>query len=179
MTIICAVYDADARKFLLGCNSGALLGEVVLPEHGTKWLRFANWAIALSGRGVARDAVDMERAKFPNQTSDISQIVSFLRAALLKFDLGETRDGAKDFDISALVAHSGGDLFHLDSRLAVSRIPRGVMWAEGSGMDYALGAEAALKTKGFSPQERLETAVLTAIDLDSGCPGEPIIETFG
>ncbi|MEL6360813.1 MAG: hypothetical protein AAFR21_06975 [Pseudomonadota bacterium] len=179
MTIICAVYDADARQVWLGCNSGSLVGDTIMPEHRTKWLRFANWAVAISGRGVASDIIELERAKFPNQSSDVSQVTSFLREAFRKHDLGEMDGGAKDYDISGLIAHSSGDLYHVDTRLAVSTIPQGVMWACGSGMDFALGAENAMKTKGFSAQERLETAVLTAMDLDSGCPGEPIIENFG
>ena len=179
MTIICAIYDADAGKFWLGCNSGNLVGDTVMPEHGTKWLRFTNWAIAISGLGVAHDVLEIERSKFPNQTTDVSQVTSFIRTAFAKYEFGEIESGAKDYDISGLIAHSGGALYHVDRRLAVSRIPAGVMWACGSGMEFALGADIALKTKGFSAEERMETAVLTAVDLDSGCPGEPIVESFG
>ena len=179
MTIICALYDNDAGKFWLGCNSGSLVGDTVIPEHRTKWLRYTNWAIAVAGRGVAHDALEMERAKFPNQTSEISQVTNFIRTAFAKYDIGEMSDGAKDFEVSGLIAHAGGGLYNVDTRLAVSRIPEGAMWACGSGMEFALGADAALKTKGFNAQDRMETAVLAAIDLDSGCPGEPIIESFG
>ena len=179
MTILCAVYDADARKFWLGCNSGGLVGDTILPEHGTKWLRFTKWAVAVSGLGIVRDLLEAERAKFPNQSSDISQVSNFIRTTFGKYEFGEMSEGAKDYDICGLIAHSEGTLHHLDRRLSASRIPQGAMWACGSGMEFALGADMALKTKGFSAQERIETAVLAAIDLDSGCPGEPIVESFG
>ncbi|MGF1544623.1 MAG: hypothetical protein ACFB00_09015 [Parvularculaceae bacterium] len=179
MTIICAVYDPDAGKFWLGCNSGSLVGDTIIPEHRTKWLRFANWAIAFSGSGVADDALETERGKFPNQATDVHQVTAFIRASFERYDLGEKDDGAKDFGVSGLIAQTGGMLYDVDGRLSLGRIPEGTMWARGSGMDFALGADMAMKTKGFGPQERLETAVLTAIDLDSGCPGEPIVESFG
>ena len=179
MTIICAIYEAEARKFWLGSNSGTLIGDTITPEHRTKWLRFANWAVAISGRGIAHDALEMERAKFPNQSGDVAQVTAFTRPALAKFDIGEMDEGAKDYGVSGLIAHSGGALYSLDTRLAVSRIPEGAMWACGSGMEFALGADMALRTKNFPPRERIETAVFAAIDLDSGCPGEPIVESFG
>ena len=179
MTIICALYDADASKVWLGCNSGSLIGDTVMPEHGTKWLRFTSWAIAVSGSGIARDLLETERAKFPNQTTDINQITAFVRTAFSKYDFGEMSEGAKDYDVSGLIAHSSGALYHLDRRLSIAKIPEGAMWACGSGMEFALGADLALKIKGFDAQERMETAVLTAIDLDSGCPGEPVIENLG
>ncbi len=179
MTIICATYDANAGKVWLGCDSGSLIGDMIAPEHRTKWLRFTGWALAFSGGGIAHDALETERAKFPNQTTDISQVTSFIRTAFAKYDLGETNNGAKEYNVSGLIAHSSGDLYNVDARLAVRRIPEGTMWACGSGMKFALGADIALKIKGFSPQERMETAVLTAIDLDSGCLGEPIVERFG
>lgn len=179
MTIICAVYDADASKFWLGCNSGNLVGDTIIPKHGTKWLRFTNWAIAISAPGVAHDALEIERAKFPNQTEDVAQVTSFIRTSFTKHELGEINNGAKDYDVSILIAHTSGTFYNLDTRLAINSIPEGAMWAAGSGKEFALGADIALKTKGFSPQDRIETAVLAAIDLDSGCPGEPLIESFG
>ncbi|MEL6507705.1 MAG: hypothetical protein AAFR29_08725 [Pseudomonadota bacterium] len=178
MTIVCALYDDDNRRFWLGCNSGSLVGKTILPEHQTKWLRFANWALALSGAGIAVNAVAAERAKFPNQTEDVNQVIAFLRAAFAKYDMGEMEGNAKDYDVSGLLVHNQGAFYDVDTRLSTSKIPTGALWARGSGMEYALGADMALKLKGFTPQERLETAVLTAIDLDSGCPGEPIVESF-
>ncbi|MEL7487098.1 MAG: hypothetical protein AAGJ87_07785 [Pseudomonadota bacterium] len=179
MTIICAIYDADARTVLLGCNSGSLIGDTIVPEHRTKWLRMASWAIAVAGRGIANDVLEAERAKFPNQTNDIVQVTSFMRAAYAKYDIGEVDEGAKDYHLGGLIAHAGGALYSLDTRLSITAIPEGAMWACGSGMEFALGADAALKTKGFGAQDRMETALLAAIDLDSGCPGEPLIEKFG
>ena len=179
MTIVCAIYDTDAGKVWLGCNSSQLLNGTVMPEHKTKWLRFTNWAVAFSTSGIAHDVLETERAKFPNQTSEISQVMSFIRTAFDKFGLGETKDGVRDYNVSGLVAHTSGAIFNVDTRLSVSRIPEGTMWACGSGMEFALGADGVLKLKGFSVQERIESAVFTAIDLDSRSPGEPIIESIG
>jgi len=179
MTIICALYDVEARKFWLGCNSGTLVGDTIMPEHRTKWIRFGNWALAIAGRGIAGDVLQAERAKFPNQSEEIVQVIGFVRTAFEKYDIGETADGAMDYSVSGLIAHTSGALYDFDTRLSVSPIPAGAMWARGSGMAFALGADMALKTKGFGPEERVETAILAAIDLDSGCPGEPIVESFG
>ena len=179
MTIICAIYDADAGKFWLGCDSGNLIDNTVMPEHQTKWLRFANWAVALAGLGVAKDVLETERPKFPNQTTDIGQVTSFIRAAFTKYDLGEVKGGARDYGICGLIAHTDGALYSVDARLAVNHIPAGSLWACGSGMRFALGADSALKLKGFTPEDRIGTAVFSAIDLDSACTGEPMIEIFG
>ncbi len=179
MTIICALYDDEARKFWLGCNSGTLIGDTIMPEHSTKWIRFGNWAMAIAGRGIAGDVVKAERAKFPNQSEDIVQVISFIRTAFEKYHIGDRDDGAMDYSVSGLIVHTSGALYDFDIRLSVSPIPAGVMWACGSGMEFALGADMALKTKGFGSEERLATAILAAIDLDRGCPGEPIVESFG
>ena len=178
MTVVCAVYDAEAAKFWLGSNSGRLAGETITPEHRSKWIKFASWAVAVTGKGGAADVLTAERAKFPNQTSDVAQVIAFIRAAFDKYEVGAATQGGKNYAVTGLIARSGGELYAFDEYLSVSRIPSEALWACGSGMKFALGADMALKLKGFTAQERIETAILSAIDLDSSSPGEPIVEAL-
>ncbi len=178
MTILCALFDQRENCFWLGCNGSALVGQTRLPEKRSKWLRLADWAIAFTGSGIADMAIISERPKFPSHSEDVQQIISFLLTTFEKYNIGEKEEGHQDFNLSGLLVHKSGLLFDVDSRLSVSAIPQGTLWARGSGMDFALGADEVAKKWGISAEERIEFAVQAAIDLDAECPGDVMIENF-
>ena len=178
MTIICALYDSSQDQFWLGSNSGSLIGDTILPEHKSKWVRLADWALATTGRGPIPEIFVAERAKFPNQSDDVNQVLHFMRDALEKYQIGEKDDGFQDFGFSGLLVHRTGQYFEFDSKLAITAIPQDILWARGSGMDFALGADHAAKLGNFPPEKRVEFALDAAVALDSACPGEAIVERF-
>jgi ATP-dependent protease HslVU (ClpYQ) peptidase subunit len=155
-----------------------MIGSTLLPEDASKWSRFSSWAIATSGKGLAQDALESQRAKFPNQTDEVQQIVKWMAEAFEKAKLGEVDDGAKDYHMTALLVHSSGLVYDVDSALSVAKIPENTLWARGSGMEFALGADVSSRRAGFAADERMECALEAAISLDADCPGKPIIENF-
>lgn len=178
MTIVCALYDPKEATFWLGCNSSALIGQTKLPENRSKWIRLADWSIALTGAGFAEAAIKAERPKFPNTTDDVQKVIEFLLATFDKFNIGEKEEGYTDFSLSGLLVHKSGLFFDLDSRLSVSPIPEGILWARGTGMEYALGADEVSKQRDIPADERIEYAVKAALALDTECPGDVLIENF-
>ena len=178
MTVICAMYDEPAGRFVLGSNSRSLVGRTVMAADRSKWFTDGDWAYGLTGGGIAGDAIVARRAKFPGDAPDIFAVIAFFRRSLAKLELGETEEGARDYDLSALVAHRSGRLWDVDGNLSVEEINRGAVWANGSGYRFALGAAHVLAAGGADARGIVEGAVETAIALDSSCPGTPIIETF-
>lgn len=178
MTVIAAIFDEAAGRFVLGSNSRSLIGRTVMAADRSKWFRDGDWAYGLTGGGIAGDAIAARRAKFPGDAEDIFAVTAFFRRCLGKLELGETEDGARDYDLSALVAHRSGRLWDVDGTLSVEEINRGAVWANGSGYRFALGAAQVLSAQGASPRAVVEGAIAAAIALDSSCPGEPIIEGF-
>lgn len=178
MTIVCALFDPGEEKFHLGSNSASMVGSTILPESETKWARFSDWAIAVTGPGLADNAMKAERAKFPTQTDDINKVMQFMRAVMEKYAIGEKEEGYQNFGFSGLLVHRSGLFYDMDSKMALSPIPPDTLWARGSGMEFALGADEVSKLVNFSPEKRIKYAVTAAVTLDCDCPGEVITETF-
>ena len=176
MTVICAQRDDARGVTVLGCNSRSLVGSVVLAADRSKWHVLGDWACGLTGAGVTTDAVLARRAKFPGDTDDPYAVTTFIRKCLVKLDLGEDEDGARDYDISALLIHRDGRVFDMDANLSLEEMNPGTFWATGSGGRIALGAAHMLPDAPV--EERVRRSVEAAIALDSGCPGTPMIETF-
>ena len=68
----------------------------------------------------------------------------------------------------------------MDSHLALSKIPPNKVWARGSGIDYALGADFALaKISSDTPHEdRVRISTEAAIANDTSCPGSAVVRQF-
>lgn len=177
MTIVCAMREEGGRT-LLGCNSRSLVGRTVMAADRSKWLIEGDWALGITGAGISGDAVRARRAKLPGDTEDVFAVTAFLRRCLDKLKLGEEEDGARDYDLSALIVHRSGRMWDVDGNLSAEEVNAGAFWANGSGYRFALGAAQVLAGQGADARAVVEGAVRAAIALDSNCPGEPIIETF-
>ncbi len=176
MTVICALYDDTKNTVYLGCNSGALIGDVHVPEHKSKWVRFDDWAIAFSGHSRLMGYLQLERSKFPISTDEPHRVISFIRETASKYNLGEMQEGYLSFGCATLLVHKNGTFLDLDHKMTPSEIPSGTLWARGSGMEFALGADDAVKMINYPAEQRIQYAVDAAIKLDSCCPGDTIID---
>lgn len=178
MTIICALSDRITGEVWLGCNDGTMVGETRLPSVMSKWLRFGDWALGVSGIGLAYNVLEMSAEKFPLDAQSPLDVILHIKTAFADFDLGNKEDGevALSYDLSCLLAHGDGRVWDMDLRLATDEVPAGTLWARGSGMDFALGADFPLRQGEHSSEDRVRNAVEAAIFYDTGCPGQAIVE---
>jgi hypothetical protein len=180
LTIICALSDKETGEVWLGCNDGMTIGETRLPSVMSKWLRFGDWALGVSGIGLAHNVLQMNAGKFPRRAQSPLDIILHIKTAFAEFDLGAKEEGdvALSYDVSCLLAHAGGRLWDMDFRLATDEVPAGTLWARGSGMDFALGADFALRQSGLAARDRIQNAVEAALFYDTGCPGSALVEVL-
>ena len=181
MTIICALSDAVTGDVWLGCNDRSTIGDTPAPGHESKWEKFGDWAIGISGdEPILVHLLQRARAKFPAATTDVLEVFEFVLHLADDADFGQRKDGdaAKSFGVWGMFVHKSGHIWDFDSRLSLSPVAPGALWARGSGADFALGADYIAKTTGQSAEARVRNAVAAALALDIGCPGDAIVERF-
>jgi len=181
MTILCALYDLDADELWLGCNDRATIGDTPSPSSASKWLKFGDWVIGLSGdESVYEQYLQLAGEKFPQETVHVLDVFKFLRQTFDDHNLGQQKSGdsAASYGVDGIIAHKSGRIWDFDNQLALSETPAGRLWACGSGADYALGVDYALQGTGKAAKERVAYAVGAAIALDISCPGEALIGIF-
>lgn len=181
MTILCALYDEGESELWLGCNDRGAIGDTPSPATASKWINFGDWVIGLSGdEGVYEHFLQISGDAFPVGTVNVLDIFKFLRATFDEFGLGQQKgaDTALAYGVDGIIAHKSGRIWDFDNQLALSDVPAGRLWACGSGADYALGADYAMRGKGLSAKERVVVAVSAAIALDIACPGAALVGLF-
>ncbi len=183
MTVICALYDEHADIVYLGCNDRATIGDTPAPASESKWHKFGDWAIGLSGNeSVHGHFLQLSVDKFPKTTTSVLDVFEFLVARYKKYDLGQVRsdDATRSYGASGLIAHKNGNIWDFDSHIALSQVPKGQLWARGSGVDYALGADYVVQSlsPNLSAHDRMMQVLNAAISLDIDCPGEAMVERF-
>jgi len=181
MTIICAIYDDAANEIWLGCNDRATIGDSPAPASASKWLKFGDWAIGISGdESVYEQYLQVSAEKFPVSTTSVLEVFEFLRATYDSYNLGNQRDGntSLSYGVDGIIVHRSGRIWDFDNHLALSEVPPQRLWGCGSGVDYALGADYVMVSGAFSARERVVNATNAAIALDIGCPGEALVERF-
>ena len=180
MTILCALYDPEAGDVWLGCNDKATIGDTPSPAASTKWLTFGDWAIGLSGDSVYEQYLQLVGEGFPEHSANVLDIFKFLRETFDEYGLGRQKEGdcATSYSVDGLIVNRSGRIWDFDHQLALSEVPAGRLWACGSGVDYALGADFAMNGAGKSAQERVTYAVGAAIALDISCPGAALVGKF-
>lgn len=182
MTIICAIHDAAKNETWLGCNDRATIGDTPAPGPASKWLKFGDWAIGLSGdECVYVQYLQLSEEKFPAEAKTVLEIFEFLRATYEHYSLGQQKgnDTSNSYGVDGILVHASGRMWDFDNNLALSEVPADCVWGCGSGVDYALGADHVMAAqKSFTARERINNALKAAIALDIGCPGDPLIEAF-
>lgn len=180
MTIICALHDAASNEVWLGSNSQHTLGDIVSPGPSDPWMQFGDWVIALSGEAVHTDILEIEAERFPAHESHPTHFIRFLKQTYQDYEIGRKEDNwaSNSYEVWGLIVHRDGRIWDIDSHLALSTIPSGHLWARGSGMEYALGADYALNDQNADARIRVEQAVAAAIHYDINCPGSVQIKKF-
>lgn len=179
MTIICALRDRG--ETWVGCDGQVTGGQHIYPGSIRKWNFSADgwYALASAGDVVIRNALsalvgEMTVASAVLQESNAVEISRRLRGLLKENDVEKNHD--KLWPNEFIVAGRDG-IFDIASDLAVHRIPDGILWARGSGENYAMGAAHA--TLGDNPMARVRYALEAACAFSTSCGGELFVHRLG
>lgn len=177
MTTICALADTRTGSIVLGSNSRCLLGDTIIPGDKSKWIRTENWALAFTGMTFFINVIEAHRNDLP-QSDDPLPIAQFIHKAFLDMKLGEDDGGSVKFRTNGILVRRDGAIFDMDNRLSLASVNADTLWANGRGMEYALGAAHVLKDAKIGPDELVQRCLEAAIAMDSCSPGEALVETF-
>lgn len=179
MTIICALHDPERKETWIGSNQGSAVGDTPLPSVERKWLLHNGWALGMAGDGRPFNLLEAEGEDL---FTDLEEVFELTQRVQKLFDEAGIKDPEKaavpSYGQSLILANEEA-VWDLDSCLAVSRIEGGRLWARGSGMDFALGADHALSDLALAPDRRVRKAVEAAIANDFYCPGTLYLERLG
>jgi len=180
MTIITAL--SDGKTVWLGNNSAISIGETPLDYDFDPWVKFGDWALGVTGNSFQQDFLEANLEQLEKNSDAPLQLTMFIRTLFLENYISvEERDaGTASFGIWCILVNKDGRVWDVDSHLAHSRIPSNKIWARGSGIDYALGADfATLKTQPEMPHsDRVHLAIEAAIANDTSCPGSAVVSKF-
>lgn len=176
MSIIAAINDTATGVVWVGSNGRATLGSLRAPSIDRKWKAMNGWLIGITGSGPKLEALDAHGNEFPDTAEFPFEILKFMKSAYDAFDIGDTDDGLKRYSGSGILIHRSGRIWDFDNSFCLTEVESGAFWGQGSGMEIAIGAAAALDDK--APRERLTRAVQITIEKDVDCPGECIVQSF-
>ncbi len=178
VSIIAAINDTANNVVWVGSNGRATLGSLRAPSVDRKWKAMNGWLIGVTGSGPKLEALDAHGNEFPDPAEHPFEVLKFMKSAYDAFDIGDTDEGLKRYCGSGLLVDKSGRIWDFDNSFCLTEVESGALWAQGSGMEIAIGAAAALAEFIPSPRERLTRAVQITIDKDVDCPGELIVQSF-
>lgn len=181
MTVVCALH-MDGYT-VIGADSRVTIGQNTrLPSAAKKWHISPDKTQAIASTGSGRTLVLIRESNILDKASGSHEVAEFLRELIKKDGYASSADdgrGALSFGDTYLYADASG-VWDIDSRFATWPIDDGVLWARGSGMDYAVGAGFAMqKDASLNPYYRVRMAIEAAIANDLGCGGDIFIEHIG
>ena len=178
MSIIAAINDTQNNVVWVGSNGRATLGSLRAPSVDRKWKAVNGWLIGITGSGPKLEALEAHANEFPDPAEYPFQVLKFMKSAYDAFDIGDTDEGLKRYSGSGMLVSKSGRIWDFDNSFCLTEVESGAFWAQGSGMEIALGAAAALVEHVSSPRERLKRAIQITIERDVDCPGEVIVQSF-
>ncbi len=178
MSIVAAINDVEENTVWVGSNGRATLGSLRAPSIDQKWKAMNGWLVGITGSGPKLEALDAHANEFPDTAEHPFEILKYMKSAYDAFDIGDTDDGLKRYCGSGMLVSKTGRIWDFDNSFCLTEVESGAFWAQGSGMDIAIGAAAALTDFVPSPRERVRRAIQIAIEKDVDCPGELIVQSF-
>lgn len=179
MTIICALH-VDGGTWV-GADHQVTASGVIIPTRAKKWVMSQDLQRAVGVCGDARSLVVLGSANIFAGGSPIEVATSIREILRADGHVGKADDdrGPLRYGNSFIYADPTG-VWDIDPEFAVWRVEDERLWARGSGMDYALGADYAMRhVAKAAPQSRLMIAVNAAIENDVGCGGPVFVERLG
>ncbi len=169
MTIIAAIYDFKTQTAWYGSDTAAVNGGYQY-ICGPKFSKCGDWMVGVAGDARLETLIRLHASAIGDSESPMVLADKIRRRALDdEFKPGE-ETGAKYFPGSSLVIVGKGAVHVVCSAFSVDKIQPDSLCAEGSGRDYALGADYAVRDR--PAPKRLKIALEAAITLNSACGGE-------
>jgi ATP-dependent protease HslVU (ClpYQ) peptidase subunit len=171
MTIITALNDG--QDTWLGYNDSLTIGDTIIQSTLNPWLRFNDWALGISGEPAQQNVLEHKKKNLLEAGNEPLGVIEAMRDIFSEYNhsVDEVDEAAPSYGIWCILAHKNGGIWDVASRLAITQIPENMLWARGSGTDYALGADSALQGLSLCAEERITKATQAAIDCDLYCPG--------
>lgn len=180
MTIITAI--SDGSKVWTGNNSAFTIGDTPITAFFDPWVRFGNWALGVTGDSFQQDFLTLHSEKLSKHKQSQYDLIDNIRHLFLEGYISKSSEthASASFEIWCILLHKDGRMWDVDNHLALAQIQKTKVWARGSGLDYALGADFAVMEldENISIPERIRICTQAAIKNDIGCPGEPVIKQF-
>lgn len=179
MTIVAALRQAG--KIVYGYNDGAELDAT--PVLGTEcpWITFGDWALGITGESGVQ-AIIAHAVRVSPAIEDAYELIEHFRELLIANYVGskEADEYVTAFGVYSILAHRSGRVWDVSGCLSLTEIPEGKLWANGSGRNFAIGADYASVLLGrvTAPADRVRIAVEAAIANDLHCVGEPVVRSF-
>ena len=172
MTIICALHDTATGGTWIGANTGSTIADTPLPAYDRKWLMRGPWALGLAGDGRVSNLLEAEAERLFEDLEEPYELTQRIRQIFDDAGIKDPEKAAVPSYGQAMILATAAAVYDLDGALAFSPIEDGRLWARGSGMDFALGADHALADLNLPAETRVRKAVLAAMANDVFCPGE-------
>jgi len=180
MTIITAI--SDGSSVWIGNNSAYTVGDIPLSGGFDPWVRFGDWALGVTGDSFQQDFLTLKSKTLSKPDMSPYALMENIRTMFIDSYISIARDNhaSASFGIWCILVNKDGRVWDVDNHLALSQIPINKVWARGSGMDYALGADFAISEIGndLSPLERVRACTQAAIINDISCPGDTVVAKF-
>ena len=179
MTIITAL--SDDKSTWLGHNSASTIGDTPL-EGLDPWVKFGDWALGITGTSYHQDFLELRVKQLEENSETPMQLCEFIRKIFLEHQISiDGGDyGTPKFGIWCILVNKSGGIWDIGNRMSCSKIKKNKLWATGSGVDYALGADYA--TLQVAPKtsikNRVRIATEAAILHETTCPGEVVLMKF-
>ncbi len=150
---------------------------------GPKWVVRQPWAVGVAGHlrsvNTLQHYCDELFRDLSATTSGAYEFTKRARDVLREDGFHENGDNRGPLDLAQtfVLAHAD-DVWTIGSDFSISPVSQGVLWAEGSGRELALGAGHALAARepGLPPRDIVTGSVGAAIAFDTMCGGEIWVE---
>lgn len=177
MTIIAAIHDPKEKVTYIGSDTLITSGSHRLGSAGFKFVVHDGWAIGISGRLRTQNLVEVSAARILGDISGPMDFCNRIRSLLDEDGYGKADDdgGSRGYSQFCILASASG-VWYVGPDFSYISIPGGVLCANGSGEDYALGAAHLGCAIGLAPREVLRRAIEAAISYETNCGGDILIE---
>lgn len=177
MTIICALRQNG--ETWIGADSRATgNSSLIYASSIKKWAATSDAAIGATGDAHLTQLLQQNRAKILKDA--LPELIADRLLAVIKENSYSNKPhddgGALSWGNSGLIATHQG-VYDMDSTFMVLKIDDGVLWARGSGRNFALGAGHA--ARGDNPRARIVKALEAACAFQGDCGGQLFIHRLG
>lgn len=173
MTVIAAAWDGKGQA-VIGSDSIATMDGTQIPS-GPKIVRRGKWAAGFAGNRRVWAVAKAHEDRLLDHLAGAYDFTLRMRELLREDDWNaDTEEGPKSYGQQVVLAHPYG-VWSISMSFDICEIPAGMVWADGSGRAYALGAGNAVSG---SLEERVRAAIESAVRFDEGCGGAVQMESL-